>query len=74
VATLSEKVAELEQAKADLAAASLATSYSQGDRQVARANITELRRRVAALSREVNELTACGQSANNPLILTASWE
>jgi len=71
--TLAEKQTELTAAKNALAAAEKVASYSQGDRQQTRQQITDLERRVARLSREVDELTAAAAGADNPLLITPSW-
>lgn len=73
MATLSEKQAELTEAKAALAAARLAQSYGQGDRSLQRAALRELVIDVARVAREVDELSAAANGAHNPTVLTARF-
>lgn len=74
IVDLATKEAELVKAKAALAAARLAVQYTQGDKQVARATVETLRTDVAALAREVRELTAAAAGSAAPLVLTPKWD
>lgn len=73
MATLAEKQAELVVAKDALNAARFAVGYSQGDRSLQRARVAELEQHVARIAREIRELTAYSQGADNPMVVTASW-
>ena len=72
--TLAQAQTELANAKAALEAARLSQSYTQGDKQTTRATIEALTRDVTRLARQVRELTAAGAGADNPGILTPSWQ
>lgn len=72
--TLADKQAQLANLTAAYDAARFALSYGQGDRTVARQRISDLAVEIARVSREVRELTAAGANANNPMIITPSWQ
>lgn len=73
MATLSEKQAELTEAKNALAAARKVAAYSQGDRQQTRQQLETLEANVARVAREVDELTAAAAGASNPILVTPTW-
>jgi len=71
--TLSDVDTDLADARAALKKAEVAVAYSQGDRQVTRANLDRLQRRVNSLEREWAERTAAANGAANPMIITPKW-
>ena len=71
--TLAEIDTEMATVRAALSAVYYAQSYGQGDRTLNRSRIDELEGRLTRLSRQRGELTALGEGARNPMVLTASW-
>lgn len=73
MATLAEKQTELSEWKAALRALRLGRGYSVGDRSLNRVDLPEVQRHVAILAREVAELQAEADGADNPMIIQARW-
>lgn len=71
--TLAEKETQLAAFKAAYDAARFAFAYGQGDRSVTRQRLSDLAIEIARISREIRELTAAGNGANNPGVVTPTW-
>jgi hypothetical protein len=71
--TVADKEAELAALNAAIAAVRLGQSYSQGDRQLTRADLDKLEASRSRCARELRELVAAAAGAKNPGVLTATW-
>lgn len=73
MATLADKQAELVEISAAITAVRLGQSYSQGDRQLTRADLATLIEDRGRVAREIREMEAAAAGVKNPGVLTAQW-
>jgi hypothetical protein len=71
--TQTEINAEITEVRAAIAKATNHAAYSQGDKQVTRTPLADLKRHLNSLQRELNEAVAAASGANNPGVITPSW-